>query len=67
MIDIPRPLFPLGRVVGTPAAVKALQAVGTEPSELLDRHVIGDFGNDRFERQAWLTFCSLQARGLETV
>jgi len=45
MIDIPRPLFPLGRVVGTPAAVEALQAVGTEPSELLDRHVTGDFGD----------------------
>ena len=41
MIDVPRPLFPLGRVVGTPGAVEALQEIGTDPSELLDRHVKG--------------------------
>jgi len=45
MIDVPRPLFPLGRVVGTPGAVEALQEIGTDPSELLDRHVTGDFGD----------------------
>jgi len=45
MIDVPRPLFLLGRVVGTPGAVEALQEIGTDPSELLDRHVTGDFGD----------------------
>lgn len=45
MIDVPRPLFPLGQVVGTPGAVEALQEIGTSPGELLDRHVTGDFGD----------------------
>jgi len=45
MSDVPRPFFPLGRVVGTPADVGALLAVGTEPSEQLDRHVTGDSGD----------------------
>ena len=35
----------LGAVVATPGALKALEAAGTSPSELLDRHVAGDWGD----------------------
>jgi hypothetical protein len=38
-------LFPLGRAVATPGALEALARTGTGPSELLDRHVSGDWGD----------------------
>jgi hypothetical protein len=38
------PLFSLGMVVGTPGAVRALEAAGQHPQEFLDRHVHGDWG-----------------------
>jgi hypothetical protein len=38
-------LFPLGRTVATPGALEALARTGTSPSELLDRHVSGDWGD----------------------
>ena len=38
-------LFPLGRTVATPGALEALTRTGTSPSELLDRHVTGDWGD----------------------
>lgn len=45
-IIIPRvPLFPLGMVVGTPGAVRALQKAGQQSAEFLDRHVNGDWGD----------------------
>jgi hypothetical protein len=37
-------LFSLGRTVATPGALEALERTGTSPSELLDRHVSGDWG-----------------------
>ncbi len=45
MIDVPRPLFELGKTVATPAALEAMQDVDINPSELLKRHVTGDFGD----------------------
>jgi hypothetical protein len=41
----PKPLFSLGRVVGTPGALKALAAAEQDYSELLNRHVTGDWGD----------------------
>jgi hypothetical protein len=38
------PLFSLGRVVATPAAVALLSAAGENPAELLARHQNGDWG-----------------------
>lgn len=40
------PLFPLGRIVATPGAIEALENSQTSASELLNRHVVGDFGDD---------------------
>ena len=36
--------FQLGQVVATPAALKALEEAGQEPSFFLDKHVAGDWG-----------------------
>jgi hypothetical protein len=38
------PLFSLGMVVGTPEAVRALEAAGHLPQEFLERHIRGDWG-----------------------
>ncbi len=38
------PPFPLGRVVATSAALKALARAGEAPGELLERHRCGDWG-----------------------
>ncbi|MFM2013493.1 MAG: hypothetical protein RLZZ396_2277 [Planctomycetota bacterium] len=45
MIDAPRPLFELGKTIATPAALEAMQEAGVNPSELLKRHVTGDYGD----------------------
>ena len=37
-------LFPLGRVVATPAALEVLEASGVAPAHLLERHRSGDWG-----------------------
>ena len=39
-----KPLFPLGQVVATPAALAALEEAGQTPHEFLDRHRVGDWG-----------------------
>ena len=39
-----RPLFPLGRVVATPAALKALEGAGDDSFPLLAQHVVGCWG-----------------------
>jgi len=44
-MDGKQPLFPLGQVVATPGALKALAEAGQQPGEFLDQHVIGDWGN----------------------
>ena len=36
--------FPLGRVVATPGALRALERAEQLPAEFLDRHVNGDWG-----------------------
>ncbi len=38
------PLFPLGRVLVTPGALRLLAAAGGDAMALLDRHVRGDWG-----------------------
>ncbi len=38
------PLFPLGQVVATPGAIKVMERCGLQPSDLLRRHVTGDWG-----------------------
>ena len=38
-------LFPLGQVVATPGALRALAEAGQEPAELLDRHASGFWGD----------------------
>lgn len=45
MVDLPRPRFPLGRIVATPGALAALAAAGEAPSKYLSRHVSGDWGD----------------------
>ena len=37
--------FPLGRIVATPGALRALEEAGQTPAEFLDRHVEGDWGD----------------------
>ena len=38
------PLFPLGQIVATPGALRALEQAEQSPFEFLDRHVRGDWG-----------------------
>ena len=37
--------FPLGQTVATPGALEALMRAEQSPSELLTRHVLGDWGD----------------------
>jgi hypothetical protein len=52
-------LFPLGRVVATPGALRALEKAEQAPQEFLARHVSGDWGDipaeDRQENELALT------------
>lgn len=41
-----QPLFPLGQIVATPAALEAFEEAGQTPSDLLARHVCGDWGDE---------------------
>ncbi len=41
-----QPLFPLGQIVATPAALEVLEEAGQTPSEFLARHVRGDWGEE---------------------
>ena len=47
--------FPLGQIVATPGALKALTEAGDSPSSFLRRHVVGDWGEldaeDRAENE----------------
>jgi hypothetical protein len=42
---IRKPLFELGQVVATPAALKAIEESGDETSDFLTRHAFGDWGS----------------------
>lgn len=49
----PYPRFPLGQVVATPRALRALQEAEQEPMEFMTRHVRGDWGElDDEDKQA---------------
>jgi hypothetical protein len=52
-------LFPLGRIVATPAALEALARANQQPDEFLHRHANGDWGDldshDIAENQLSLT------------
>jgi hypothetical protein len=37
-------IVPLGRIVATPEALKAIEEAGQSPADLLDRHRQGDWG-----------------------
>jgi len=63
--------FELGRVVATPGALDAMEEAGTEPSELLRRHLVGDWGevpkedareNERSLRHGWRLLSSYPLR-----
>ncbi len=45
MVAMNNPLFKLGQVVATPAALEALDKAGQQPWQLLVRHVQGDWGD----------------------
>ena len=45
MVTQNKPLFSLGQVVATPGALEALEKAGQAPSDFLDRHVRGDWGD----------------------
>lgn len=40
-----QPLFPLGRIVATPAALEAIAAAKQTPDEFIRRHHTGDWGD----------------------
>lgn len=40
-----KPLFSLGRITATPGCLQLLRKNSQAPSDLLDRHVRGDWGN----------------------
>ena len=47
------PLFQLGQIVATPAALALLEKHGIQPATLLDRHVHGEWGDmDKHDRAA---------------
>jgi hypothetical protein len=39
-----KPRFDLGRIVGTPGAIEALDQAGQDPFGLIFRHAMGDWG-----------------------
>jgi hypothetical protein len=46
MVEIPQGRFPLGRVVGTPAALEAVRDGGESPWTFLARRLSGDWGRE---------------------
>ena len=58
-----KPKFSLGRLVATPGALTAITAAGHTPTEFLDRHSQGDWG-DLDEED---TFADVRARTKSTV
>jgi hypothetical protein len=55
---MPHVRFPLGKIVGTPAALAVLERNGKSPFEFLARHQAGDWGevdeHDRAENETSL-------------
>lgn len=53
MVDIPRPRFTLGQIVGTPPGLAALEDAGENPKLYLERHCRGDWGDvDKHDARA---------------
>lgn len=44
MIDFSKPRFQFGQIVATPGALETMEAAKQAPSDFLDRHVRGDWG-----------------------
>ena len=42
---MPKPKFPLGRLVATPGALEVLEESGQNPTHFLAQHVQGDWGD----------------------
>jgi hypothetical protein len=40
------PMFPLGDIILTPGALELLQRMNISPDSLIERHVLGDWGDD---------------------
>ena len=45
MIQISRPDFPIGKLLATPAALKALQEANVDIIDLVERHICKDWGD----------------------
>lgn len=45
MIEISKPKFPIGKLVGTTGALAALSEAGQSPMQFVSRHVAGDWGD----------------------
>ena len=67
------PLFSLGAVVATPGALVLLAGSGTDPGELLARHVSGDWGgvprvdaaeNRRSAKHGWRVLSPMRSETL---
>jgi hypothetical protein len=55
-----KPLFPLGQIVATPAALEALEEAGQTPGEFIARHVRGDWGDELCDEDKELNDLSLK-------
>ena len=45
MIQISKPVFPIGKLLATPAAMEALQEANAEIIDLVERHIAKDWGD----------------------
>lgn len=45
MIDFSKPKFQMGQIIATPGALEAMETAKQSPSDFLDRHVRGDWGD----------------------
>jgi len=45
MIQISKPDFPIGKLLATPVAIKALQEADVEINYLVERHIAKDWGD----------------------
>jgi hypothetical protein len=45
ILDLPGPLFPLGRLLATPGAIEILEKANQQPWEFLAKHARGEWGD----------------------
>lgn len=55
-----KPLFPLGSVVATPAALELLEEHGQSPSDFISQHHVGKWGDALCEEDKQLNNAALQ-------